>query len=92
MIYAIIIIYVVVANLAAFIAYGIDKRLAKSSHRRISERTLLLIAIAGGSIGAIAGMRTWRHKTQHAKFRYGLPIILVVQLVAISAIVYWLYI
>lgn len=91
MIYAII-IYVVVANLATFIVYGIDKRLAKSSHGRISERTLLLLAIAGGSIGAIAGMRTWRHKTQHAKFRYGLPAILAAQLAVVGAIIYWLYI
>ena len=60
--------------------YGIDKWKAQKSKWRISEATLLLMAIIGGSIGAWFGTRTWRHKTLHKKFRYGIPLILITQL------------
>lgn len=68
-------------NVLAFGLYGLDKRRARRGHRRIRERTLLLVAALGGSAGAWLGMRLWHHKTLHLRFRLGLPLILIVQLV-----------
>lgn len=67
-------------NLIAFALYGIDKRRAKQGVWRISEYTLLLVALLGGSLGALLGMRYFHHKTRHRKFRYGVPLILLLQL------------
>lgn len=80
-----IIMYLIVVNLLAFLCFGIDKQKAKSRQWRISEKTLLGIAVCGGSLGAICGMRAFRHKTQRLKFSLGLPVILVLQ--ALAAIV-----
>lgn len=75
----ILIIYLILINIAAFILYGIDKHKAKKSRWRISEAALMWVAAVGGSIGAILGMRIWHHKTLHKKFRFGIPAILVAQ-------------
>lgn len=77
----IIIVYLLIINLIAFILYGIDKGRAKKNQWRISEKTLIGIAVIGGSIGAIAGMYMFRHKTKHWHFKYGLPAILILQVV-----------
>jgi uncharacterized membrane protein YsdA (DUF1294 family) len=69
-------------NLLTFIIYGIDKLKAKKAKWRISEATLLLLAVIGGSIGAWLGLQVWRHKTQHKKFYIGIPLILTLQVVA----------
>ena len=82
----VIIIYLVAVNLIAFIVYGLDKLQAKRGGWRISESTLLWLAAAGGSVGALTGMQTWRHKTLHKKFTLGVPAILLVQL----ALIVWL--
>lgn len=79
--------YLLAVNVVAFAAFGIDKYKAKRGLWRISEATLLLLAVVGGSIGALMGMRIWRHKTQHAKFRYGLPLIILAQI----ALIYYLH-
>ena len=76
----IVLIYLAVINVVTFLMYGIDKWKAKKSKWRISEATLLLMTIIGGSVGAWFGMRVWHHKTLHKKFRYGIPLILIVQL------------
>ena len=76
----IIIYYLLVINAVAFFAYGIDKLKARKGSWRISEATLLLLAIIGGSIGASLGMKAWHHKTMHRKFQYGLPVIFLLQL------------
>lgn len=60
---------------------GIDKWKAQHGKWRISEATLLILAILGGSIGAFAGMRIWHHKTQHLKFKYGVPAIIFAEIV-----------
>lgn len=72
--------YLVIANLFGLVIMFLDKGYAKKHHRRISEKNLLLTAVAGGSIGVLAGMYLVRHKTQKPKFYLGVPAILVVQL------------
>ena len=67
-------------NVLTFFVYGIDKWRAKQGKWRISEATLLMLAVIGGSIGALLGMRIWHHKTMHKKFKYGLPLILLAQI------------
>lgn len=69
-------------NLLAFALMGADKRRAKTARRRISERTLFLSAVLGGSVGAILGMWTFHHKTKHWYFVWGMPLILFLQLTA----------
>lgn len=82
--------YLLASNLLTFVIYGIDKYKARHNHWRVREATLLLLAALGGSIGALLAMRVFRHKTQHKKFRYGVPAILLVQL-AIAAFCYYRY-
>lgn len=80
--------YLAAINAVAFIAYGIDKWKAKRGQWRIAETTLLLLAALGGSLGAWLGMKVWHHKTQHKKFRYGIPMIIIMQLAAIAYLLY----
>lgn len=72
--------YLLAINAVTFIVYGIDKYKAKKAKWRISEATLLLLAVLGGSVGAWVGMRVWHHKTMHKKFKYGIPAILLIQI------------
>ena len=81
-----ILIYLIVINIIAFAMMGIDKRKAIKRRWRIPEKSLFLSAILGGSIGAIAGMQLFRHKTKHTKFVIGMPAILILQIVIIVAI------
>lgn len=76
--------YLLAINVATFLVYGIDKLKAKRAKWRIPEATLLLLAAVGGSIGAWLGMKVWHHKTLHMKFRYGVPIILLLQIALIT--------
>ena len=75
-----IICYLLAVNIVTFLLYGIDKYKAKKGKWRISEATLLTMAAIGGSIGAWAGMRLWHHKTMHKKFKYGIPVIIILQI------------
>ena len=72
-------VYLVVLNLIGFIMMGADKKKAIRHKWRIPEKTLFLIAILGGSLGGIIGMRTYRHKTKHMYFVVGFPFIFIVQ-------------
>ena len=74
-----ILVYILVINVVTFFVYGIDKYKAKHAKWRISEATLLLLAAIGGSVGAWCGMKVWRHKTMHKKFKYGVPAIFILQ-------------
>ncbi len=76
-----ILIYLLIINVVTFFTYGIDKYKAKFAKWRVPEATLLLLAVVGGSIGAWCGMRVWHHKTMHKKFKYGVPVIFILQLV-----------
>ena len=73
-------IYLLAVNVMTFLLFGLDKHKAKRGKWRISEATLLTMAVIGGSIGAWSGMRIWHHKTLHKKFKFGIPSILILQL------------
>ena len=81
-----LLVYLAAVNLIAFAVYGADKRRAKKERRRVPEKTLFLLAIIGGSLGAFAGMRVFRHKTRHWYFVWGIPAIMLVQI----ALAVWL--
>ena len=76
--------YLLIVNIATFIIYGLDKYFAVHDMWRISEKALLGLAIAGGSVGAYGGMYTFRHKTKHQLFTIGVPVIFVCQVVAMG--------
>lgn len=78
--------YLLAINAVTFIVYGIDKYKAKNAKWRISEATLLLLAVLGGSVGAWVGMKAWHHKTMHKKFKYGIPAILLIQIVLMACL------
>lgn len=82
--------YFVCVNVLTFLVYGIDKWQARQGKWRISEATLLLLAVIGGSIGAWLGMRVWRHKTMHKKFKYGIPAILMIHIIIIGYLSKWI--
>ena len=73
-------VYLLVVNIAAFAVYGWDKMCAKRGMWRVPEKILLLLALLGGSVGVMAAMAIFRHKTRHLKFRYGVPLILILQI------------
>ena len=77
-------VYLIGINLAGFIIMGVDKKRAIRGAWRISEASLFLTAILGGSIGCILGMQHFRHKTKHWYFKYGMPAILLLQIIALS--------
>ena len=72
-------VYLIGINLAGFIIMGVDKKRAIRGAWRISEASLFLTALSGGSLGCILGMQHFRHKTKHWYFKYGMPAILVAQ-------------
>ena len=78
-----IIAYVIIINIICLLSMFIDKYRAIKNKWRIPEKTLFLIAILGGSIGSNIGMRLFRHKTKHWYFVFGMPAILIIQLVII---------
>ena len=87
--------YLLVMNLVTFFVFGFDKWKAKykekhETARRVPERTLFLLAALGGSVGALLGMRVWHHKTLHKSFRFGIPAILILQIVIPAGLyLYW---
>ena len=81
--------YLIVVNLTAFSLMWADKRRAKrAGARRIRERTLFLSALLGGSIGAIAGMWLFHHKTRHWYFVWGMPLLLLAQIALAAFAIY----
>lgn len=79
-------LWLIVINLATFAVYGIDKSRAKRGVWRVPEKTLFLLPLLGGSVGALLGMRAFRHKTKHWYFVWGIPAILLAQI----ALAVWL--
>ncbi|WP_395449253.1 DUF1294 domain-containing protein [Aminobacter sp. UC22_36] len=85
-----IVLVVLAVNVAAFAAFWCDKRLARNGARRIPEKTLLWLAFAGGSLGALSAQHLFRHKTRKEPFRSRLYAIIALQAVAIAALAIWL--
>ena len=79
-------IYLGIINVIAFLMYGIDKYKAMKNKWRISEAALIGVAALGGVVGAIVGMRLFRHKTKHIKFVLGVPAILLLWIIVIVII------
>ena len=80
--------YLIAVNLIGFALMGIDKYKAKKRAFRIPEATLFIDAIIGGSIGSIIGMYAFRHKTRHWYFVYGMPAILILQILLIALLLH----
>lgn len=78
-----ILVYLIAVNLISFILMGVDKSKARKRSWRIPESTLFVLALIGGSIGTIAGMHLFRHKTRHWYFLYGMPAILIIQILIV---------
>ena len=74
-------IYVIIINVVTFFIYGLDKSRAKAGQWRIPEAQLIFLAVIGGSVGALAGMKVFHHKTRKPKFKTGVPAILIIQLI-----------
>lgn len=81
-----IVVYVLAINIFAFLAFGYDKFCAKAGQRRIPEATLFFLSLIGGSPGAITGMYCFHHKTRKSYFVYGLPTILILQIIAVVSL------
>jgi len=86
----VVLAYFITVNVLGLVLFGIDKWKAKHDKWRISEATLLSVTAIGGSIGAWVGMKVWHHKTMHKKFKYGIPLVIVLQFVLLLFTLYWL--
>ena len=85
--WTVLLVWLAVINLLTFIVYGADKRRARKGKWRVPEKTLVLLPLLGGSIGALLGMRVFHHKTKHWYFVWGIPAILLAQI----ALAVWIY-
>jgi len=86
----VVLVYLIAVNALGLVLFGIDKWKAKHDKWRISEATLLSVTVIGGSIGAWVGMKVWHHKTMHKKFKYGIPLVMVLQFALLLFTLYWL--
>ena len=84
--WTVLLVWLAVINLLTFIVYGADKRRARRGKWRVPEKTLFLLPLLGGSVGALLGMRVFHHKTRHWYFVWGIPAILLAQM----ALAVWL--
>ena len=85
--WTVLLVWLAVINLLTFIVYGADTRRARKGKWRVPEKTLFLLPLLGGSIGALLGMRVFHHKTKHWYFVWGIPAILLAQI----ALAVWIY-
>ena len=85
--WTVLLVWLAVINLLTFIVYGADKRRARKGKWRVPEKTLFLLPLLGGSIGALLGMRVFHLKTKHWYFVWGIPAILLAQI----ALAVWIY-
>ncbi|TMV48961.1 DUF1294 domain-containing protein [Paenibacillus mesophilus] len=82
-----ILLYWLAINVVGFFLFGLDKLKAVRKERRVPEKRLFLIAALGGAAGAWIGMRSFRHKTKHASFTFGVPALLLLNIVCISLLI-----
>ena len=85
--WTVLLVWLAAINLLTFIVYGADRRRARKGKWRVPEKTLFLLPLLGGSIGALLGMRVFHHKTKHWYFVWGIPAILLAQI----ALAVWIY-
>ncbi|TFD92472.1 DUF1294 domain-containing protein [Jeotgalibacillus sp. R-1-5s-1] len=81
--------YLILMNIVGFATMGIDKKKAQKNEYRISEKTLWLVAFAGGALGSWLGMQQFRHKTKHRTFSMGLPFLVIVYGGLVIYTYYW---
>ena len=86
-----ILLYFMFINIISFLMFFFDKIFAMAKKRRISEKALLIVCLIGGSIGGIIGMYKCRHKIRKYRFKFGIPIIIIVQILLIVYYLYTLY-
>lgn len=86
-----LLIYLLLINLTGFFAMFLDKQKAKKGKWRIPEKTLFLFAFLGGSLGTTLGMHTFRHKTKHWYFKFGMPLILILQIAGAFYLLFRIY-
>jgi len=79
----VVLLWLAAINAAGFLMMGLDKWKAKRGAWRIPEKTLFAAAFLGGTVGIMAGMKTFRHKTRHGQFKYGLPVLLLGQIAVV---------
>ena len=89
LVYKFLAIYLIVINLVTAFVYFIDKQNAKKKLYRVSERTLITLALVGGSVGALLAMLLFRHKTKHLFFTLGVPLILFLQLALVWVLIFY---
>lgn len=77
--------YLALVNIAAFFYYGMDKHKSRTNNRRVSENTLWLLALFGGSPAALLAMRFFRHKTKKLSFQAGIAVLLAIQIFGVIA-------
>ncbi len=78
--------YLIFINIFTFITFGIDKYKSIKNKYRVKEKTLFILSIIGGFVGAILAMKIFRHKTLKPSFKYGIPIICIIELIIIFVI------
>lgn len=83
-----IIIYIAAINLITFLVFGSDKRKAQRQQWRVPEKTLFLLTFLGGGVGAVVGMKHYHHKTKKWYFKFGIPAILVCEIIAAGYILW----
>lgn len=83
--------YLILVNTAAFVLMGMDKRRARKGTWRVSEKALFLPAVLGGALGGVLGMRRFHHKTRHWYFRFGLPLLLILQIAGLCWLILRFY-
>ena len=86
-----LLIYLLLINLTGFFAMFLDKQKAKKGKWRISEKTLFLFAFLGGSLGTTLGMHSFHHKTKHWYFKFGMPLILILQIAGAFYLLFRIY-
>lgn len=88
--YLVVGMLLIIINGIGYISMWADKKRARKKKYRISEKTLFAIALLGGSLGSILGMKRFRHKTKHWYFKYGMPLILMIQILFICWLITFL--
>lgn len=86
-----LILYFIIVNIIGYGMMWYDKKCAQNGMWRVKEKTLLIISLIGGSIGSLIGMYQFRHKTKHAVFKFGIPIIIIIQIGLLIVIKFKLY-